>query len=303
MIFNKYFTLLIIGFIWGSQFYFQKIALEAFSPVWIGVFRSAIGFLTLAILCRIVKSKSKKKRWLLYAVIGFFEALIPFILVPWGQQYVTTSVASILMGTIPFFVIIFSLFFASSKNITTAHIVSIIVGFAGLCVLFYPDLSGGNNHIEIAGALAILGASSSFACALILLGYCKDEHPLIVTRNMLGIATLEIFIVAVITPSQYKFIFTPESIVSVLYLGIFCAGFVYILYVSLINKSGSVFASLSNYLVPTFGVLIGTIISHESLGANAWVALSIILIAIFVNQYSSFKRGKGTVSLSEDLLS
>lgn len=63
-----------------------------------------------------------------------------------------------------------------------------------------------------------------------------------------------------------------------------CAGIVYFLYMILISKAGPVFASLTNYLVPTFGVLIGFMFADEQVGPNTWIALAIILIAVAFNQ-------------------
>ncbi|CAH0537789.1 hypothetical protein VMF7928_01342 [Vibrio marisflavi CECT 7928] len=63
-----------------------------------------------------------------------------------------------------------------------------------------------------------------------------------------------------------------------------CAGVVYLLYMMLIHTSGPLFASLTNYLVPTFGVLIGLAFTREDVGANTWVALVLILFAVAINQ-------------------
>ncbi|AUI88488.1 EamA family transporter [Vibrio azureus] len=282
---NKYFLLAVIGLIWGSQFIFQKIALTALTPQLVGVGRAIVGFITLFVMCKMLNVQSKGgTSWIVYMLIGLLEASIPFTLVPWGQQYVSSSIASVLIGTIPFFVILFTPLLSAGNKISRASILSVFVGFFGLLFLFAPGIIEGNNSLNFWGATAILGASASFGVALLLLSKCGDEHPLIVARNVLGSASLQILLISLFTGSQIPRNITLDSFLSIVYLGVMCAGVVYFLYMILISNAGPVFASLTNYLVPTFGVLIGFAFAHEHVGLNTWVALLLILIAVAFNQ-------------------
>ncbi len=95
-------TLLAIGLIWGSQFIFQTMALEAFSPVWIGTLRAVFGAFTVVVICRLMGIRSTSSQWRLFALIGLLEATIPFVLVPWAQKELSSSATAILMGTLLF---------------------------------------------------------------------------------------------------------------------------------------------------------------------------------------------------------
>ena len=288
---NKYFLLTIIGLIWGSQFIFQKIALTNFTPQFVGVGRAIVGFITLFVICKILNVQSKgTTSWLIYMLIGLLEASIPFTLVPWGQLYVSSSIASVLIGTIPFFVILFTPLLSAENKISRTSILSVVVGFFGLLSLFAPGIIEGNNSLNFLGCIAILSASASFGMALLLLSKCGDEHPLIVARNVLGSASLQILLIFLFTGSQIPSHIPLDSLLSIAYLGVMCAGVVYFLYMMLISKAGPVFASLTNYLVPTFGVLIGFVFANEHVGLNTLVALFLILIAVAFNQGSNNKK-------------
>ncbi|MCL9781596.1 EamA family transporter [Vibrio sp. S4M6] len=285
---NKYFLLAVIGLIWGSQFIFQKIALTALTPQLVGVGRAVVGFITLFVICKMLNVQSKGgTSWLIYMLIGLLEASIPFTLVPWGQQYVSSSIASVLIGTIPFFVILFTPLLSAGSKISRANILSVVVGFFGLLSLFAPGIIEGDSSLSFWGPIAILAASASFGVALLLLSKCGDEHPLIVARNVLGSASLQILVISLFTGSQIPHQVTLDSMLSIAYLGVMCAGVVYFLYMILISEAGPVFTSLTNYLVPTFGVLIGVMFAHEHVGLNTWIALVLILIAV------AFNQGKG----------
>jgi len=141
MMFKNYLTLLAIGLIWGSQFIFQKFSLTGFDPVWIGTFRAILGALTLILICKLIGITSTSKQWGLFALIGLLEAVIPFVLVPWAQQKLSSSITAILMGTLPFYALLLAPVLIKGARITKGNTISVIVGFGGLLVLFYPELA------------------------------------------------------------------------------------------------------------------------------------------------------------------
>ncbi|WP_245806461.1 DMT family transporter [Francisella halioticida] len=178
---KKYSLLIAIGLIWGSQFIFQKEAIESFPPILIAFARSLIGCIVLCSVCYFFKLKSNsfKKDFAIYSLISFLEATMPFMLIPWWQKFTSPSITAVLTGTIPFFVVLLGPLVIRSK-ITLSNILSISIGFIGLIVLFYPDLVSQNHSFNILGILAILIATTSFALALLLLSkFCFHDTPLL----------------------------------------------------------------------------------------------------------------------------
>ena len=287
MILKNYLTLLAIGLIWGSQFIFQELALLSFSPLWIGATRALIGAFTLILICQSLGIKGSGKQWGLFCIIGLLEAAIPFVLVPWGQQNLDSSMAAILMGTLPFYVLLLAPVFVKGAKINVANTISVVVGFSGLIVLFYPDLSTGKGEINLMSSIAIMVAAICFAIALLLLNRVRDEHPLIVARNVLSAASVQLVIIAlIVAPFEYKEA-SITAIFSLFYLGAICAGVVYYLYMMCIKNAGPVFTSMTNYIVPAVGVFIGALVTNDSIQVNTWIALVVILCALLINQILS----------------
>lgn len=285
IMFKNYLTLLAIGLIWGSQFIFQENALEAFNPVWIGTLRAIFGAITLFIICWIMRISGDSKQWRLYAVIGLLEATIPFILIPFAQKELSSSVTAILMGTLPFYALLLAPMFIKNARISKGNLLSVIVGFSGLVVLFYPDLMSTSSKLSFISVIAVLFSAVCFAVALLLLNRVKEEHPLIVARNVLFMASIQLIIISLTTtmtltqkpPSWSAF-------AAVIYLGVMCAGVVYYLYMMSIKNAGAVFTSMTNYLVPAVGVLISALIANDTIQTTSWLALGIILSALLMNQ-------------------
>ena len=107
----SYILLLCIGMFWGSQFMFNHIALDPMSATGVSVWRSITGAITLIILAPLVPLKgeavqvptSQASIWSRYVVIALLEAVIPFFAIAWGQKQVPSSVAAVLIGTVPLF--------------------------------------------------------------------------------------------------------------------------------------------------------------------------------------------------------
>ncbi|CAH6954013.1 Permease of the drug/metabolite transporter (DMT) superfamily [Vibrio chagasii] len=281
---KNYLTLIAIGLIWGSQFVFQEISLQGFSPVWVGTLRAVLGAMTLIVICNLIRVKSISNQWGLFALIGLLEAAIPFILVPWAQQSLSSSIAAILMGTLPFYALLLAPVFIKDARITKGNAVSVIVGFSGLLVLFSPELLLTTGDINLISATAIMVAAVCFAIALLLLNRVRGEHPLIVARNVLCMASIQLMLIAFLTSPIVSVKPTASSVFSLVYLGVMCAGIVYYLYMMSIQNAGPVFTSMTNYLVPAVGVFIGVLLANESVHPTTWLALVIILSALFINQ-------------------
>ena len=298
--YRNYLCLLGIALIWGSQFLFQQAAVADIPPVWVGAGRSMIGFITLIIVCRLLNLRGNGGQWKTYHLVGFLEATIPFVLVAWGQQYLKTSVTAVLMGTIPFFTIMLAPLVIKGTRITLSGISSVLLGFAGLLLLFYPELSSNSASLNLIAVSAVIAASACFAIGLLLLKGVSNENPLIVARNVIGCATVQIMFFALVVSPVTDLSPTTKSLQAVAYLGVFCAGLVYYLYMMLIQSAGPVFASFNNYLTPMIGVLLGATVNGEDITAYTWVALAIILLAVGFNQYFSSKSAKQNIDRDDE---
>ena len=295
---KNYLTLAAIGLIWGSQFVFQERALGDLPPVVVSTGRALMGALFIILLCRISGLQGKPLHsWKTYHLVGFLEATLPFFALAWGQQYLTTAETSILMGAAPFFAIMLSPLIVAGARIHLTGLLSVLIGFAGLLVLFVPDIRQGLN-IGLAGGLAVLTAAASFAIAVLMLKRLSHEHPLLLARNIISAACLQLLVLCVILlPFSDKPVhWSGEAIGSVIYIGATASGLAYFLYAVLTRAAGPVFASLSNYLVPLVGVVMATAFNHENIALTTWVALFTIMAAIGINQIGNRPQSEATES-------
>jgi drug/metabolite transporter (DMT)-like permease len=282
----KYILLLIIGLIWGSQYVLNEIALNDFSAFGLTSWRMFIGVITLSLLIQIIPSerstvlKLNKKLLTLFILIGAFEATIPFWLIGYGQMHIDSSVAAMIMGLIPMLTLLLELGLKKGHKTSVYEILGMSLAFVGLIILVDPsadDFSGSVN-----GYVAIFMAAFCFAVALILMEKIpRDISSIHATRFILALYAVPMMFIwfyynADDIPTN------TDSIMSVIVIGMFSSGIIYLLYLKLIRVAGPTFTSFSNYIVPLVGTFLGVWILSEPFTPNIAISLFFIIIGLFI---------------------
>ena len=281
----KYILLLFTGLIWGSQYVLNAMVLEDFTAFGLTAWRIFIGFVTLSILILLIPSQRKqslvlnKKLLCLLLAIGLMEAAVPFWLIGYGQMRISSSVASIIMGMIPMLTLLLEFTIKKGHKTTVYEVIGMSLAFVGLIVLVNP--SADDFHGSLTGYIAIFLAASCFAIALILMEKIPREvSPLHATRFILGFYSIPMmilwFFVTDTMPTD------TDSIASLIAIGVFSSGIVYLLYLTLIRMAGPTFTSLSNYIVPLVGTFLGVWFLKEPFTHNIAFALVFIIIGLFI---------------------
>ena len=281
-----YILLIFIALIWGSQYIFNELALQELTPFGLMVLRIFFGFITLTLLILVIPSERAKrlnltkKLFILFVAIGAVEAAIPFYLIAYGQLHVASSVTAIIMGFIPMMTILLELLIRKRERITRTEIIGLSVAFAGLIVLINP--SSENLQSTLLGFLSISMAALCFALALVLMSKIpKEISSLQATRFILMIYSLPLMLIWLFLNSS-TIALSMDTWSSVIILGIFSSGIVYLLYLKLIRVAGAAFTALSNYLVPVVGTFLGVYFFNEPLTLNIILSLILIIAALFI---------------------
>lgn len=279
---RKYSLLLLISCIWGSQFFFVALVTNDVGAVTLSLLKALIGAICLSIMSLFLKRENYLANSKLYIGVAIFEVVIPFVLIAQGQKYVSSSIASMLIAMVPIITLVLFVFFFN-KKVSPFQTVSILLGFLGIIILSWPTQGMGGSGTVLGNVLLLL-AASSFAFSLILMEKLENGSPIVHMRNILGIATALLLPMAFIFEQPLLLRIDGIQIVSIVILGIFHAGIVYMLYNLLIKSEGALFASFSNYIVPIVGVLLGYLMLKEPLLIQHFIGICIILCALLLSK-------------------
>ncbi|MFU8899629.1 MAG: DMT family transporter [Roseinatronobacter sp.] len=271
--------LIALGLIWGASFLGVAIALEGFSPLWVAAGRIVIGAITLTVIAVVMGVRLQASPAILAfaAGMGVLSNALPFFLLSWSQQHVTSGFAGITMASIPLFVIGFAHFLVLGEGLTRQKAMGFLLGLVGVGVLIGPGVfAASGSEFEAAARLGCLAAALSYAIGSIITRRCPEVHPVGFGVLALWVATAIMLPAALITEGLPPMV-EARPFLALLYLGLLPTGFATLLLVGIIRSAGPSFLSQVNYHVPVWSVLLGVVVLAEELPGRFILALGIII--------------------------
>ena len=101
------------------------------------------------------------KHWKPLLIYSIVEIVLPWPLIGFGEQRVSSGLAAILIAAVPLVVALMALRVDPDERAEGSRLVGLLVGFAGVVVLLGLDVAGRPG--ELLGALAILLAAVGYA--------------------------------------------------------------------------------------------------------------------------------------------
>ena len=216
-------------------------------------------------------------------LLAFVQVVAPFLLITIGELHISSSLAAILVSSAPIFTSLLALRFDPAERSRGWRAVGILVGIAGVALLFGVDLTG--DREEVLGGLAILLASLGYA-----IGPLTSKHRIQSAGiQPVGIVTATMIVSSVVLLPVLPFtgIATEgapglDAIGSLLLLGVGGTGVAFLIFYTLIADVGPARASIVAYVAPGFSVVYGAAILDESIGVGTVAGLALILAGSYL---------------------
>jgi drug/metabolite transporter (DMT)-like permease len=280
-----------IYIIWGSSFLANLMALKSFPPFLLSTLRFLIGGIALLVICGIRKEPFPDwqdiKRNMIYGIVIFIGAVVS---VAWAQQFISSSLASIIITT-PFWFVILDRkewgFYFSNKWIITG----LITGLIGV-ILLLGNKSGrvgtGDEKTQLLSILMIIMGSFFWVSSSLHIKYnpLKTSNYVSTCIQLLTGGVICLIISLIRQEPQHVVINTikHESIFAILYLGIISSLITFMAFMWLIKIKPPAIISTYAYVNPVVAVLLGWGFAGESISHLQILALFIILSGVlFVN--------------------
>lgn len=289
--------LLLLATLWGPSFLFIKVALEEIDPITLAALRIGIAALLLNLYVIPIRKTFVRnwKFWKHATIAGFFAQGLPFVLINWGEQYIDSTLASILNGLTPIFTLLIASLATREDRLTWPKVLGTALGFLGLIVLISPSFQSGVSG-SLIGVLAVSVAAVSYGIALIYSRkHLKNTPPLAAPASQLLMTSLYIIPFAWFVDSPNLTSISAEVFGAVFFLAFFGTALAFVVYFILLEKTSASYVSQVTYLMPVFGVLLGYTFLKEPIFMEAIVGGSMILLGIvIINKSLQIKGSKFT---------
>ena len=287
-----------LGLVWGATFLFIELALTGITPFWLAAGR--IGFACL-LTCAIWQWRGGRmfltddRAWRALVVSGVLNSAIPFMLLSWGQQLVTSGFAGVSMASVALLVLILAHLFVPGECITLRRLIGLMIGFLGVVVLLGGQVfASTGDPMEPYGRLACLGAAACYASSSVIVRNLPPIDPFGLAAGSLLFGSLVVIPMAFAVEGPPP-VPAPDILILVAVLGLIPTAGANLLRILVIRSAGPVFLSLVNYQVPLWSVILGILILNEPFKPLLLVAMTLILCGMFVSQWGALKRlfGRG----------
>lgn len=283
-----------LGLIWGSSYLFIRISITGsglfpgdgvggFNIFEIVFIRTLIGALGLGAMVFRGRHSLPRDRETLAALtlIGLGNVVLPFLLITWGELYVSSSMAAVLQASTALFGLVIAHFLFADDRISVRKIVGLTTGFGGVVLLFQNNLGGEQS---LAGMAALVAASLCYATftswgrKLIQ----RDLPPVVLAAATLAVGA------AVTGPMALFYGLTPltdisaDALAAVLTLGLLNTFVGYSIYYFLVRELGVARTTMVTYVFPAVGVALGALMLQEEIGLVLVTGGALIIAGIAI---------------------
>ncbi|MDV6169787.1 EamA family transporter [Flavobacterium sp. DG1-102-2] len=292
-----------IYIIWGTTYLAITYGLKGFPPFILSGFRFLIaGILILTWLFSKGEKPNSLINWYKNFIPGLFILAAGVGLVAWGEQYVTSTEAAIIMATEPFWFIImdrknWKRYFSSPLVIT-----GLLIGIGGL-LLFVKDSLLNGSHSEHAD-LRVIAIGVLFVSSVIwVIGslFSKNRassHSIFMNvGQQLIVGGIVSLLVATTIGEWGTFNVSAvptEAWSGLLYLIFFGSIAAYLSFIWLLSVRPPALVSTHTYVNPVVAVLAGWLIAGESISVTQSWGLIIILIGVLLTNSTTYTITKRT---------
>ena len=269
---------------WGSSYLFIKIGVETLPPLSLVAGRLVIGLAVLLVVVVATRTPLPRDPRTLghLAVLGAVNIAIPFWLIGWAEQHISSGLAGILQSTSPFFTLVLAASFVHDEHFTRGRLGGIAVGFLGILVLSAGNLADAGTAAgaqRLLGELGVVFASLAYATGNTYARRAlRETRPLVLATGQVGWALAMVVALAFLVDGGVTLPAVPEAWFAISWLGAVGTGFAYLVFFRLLTRWGPTRASLVAYLLPVVAVVLGIAVLSETVDAT-FVAGGVLIVA------------------------
>ena len=272
-----------IGVTWGLTFSLARIAAETGAhPIGLAFWQAAGGGLVLLPVCLYRKvlpqvNWQNCKRFLVIALAG---TALPGTLLFYAASRVPSGILAITISLVPMLTYVFALILGID-NYTSKRFIGIVLGFGGILLLSLPETSLPDPGMVKWMLLALL-ASVFYTIENIYVDISIPQGTDLIALLTGGLCVGALLLApiaysqAAFVTLQYPFTEVEWAIIAMA----FVSSTAYTLFLYVVKKSGSVFASLVGYVITLAGVFWGMFFFDESHSIWVWAALLTMLFGM-----------------------
>ena len=285
------------AFFWSFSFIWFKIAYLGYNPITVVIFRLFIAAgltFTIAFFTKQLQIP-KGKDIQLFILMAFFEPFIYFMGESYGLKYVSSTVAAVIVATIPLLSPVASWYFFREK-VSWMNVFGLIFSFAGVGLVVMNNSFGFDAEPLGVGLefIAVIAAISySIVLRKVVLRY--NSLTIVAWQNLIGIVFFLPFWLIFDFRDFTEMPYHPQALRAIVFLAVFASTLAFILFTKSIRQLGVNRSNTFVNLIPVFVAILSFFILNEMLSMQKTMGIIVVIIGLFLAQSQKIVRKKKEV--------
>jgi drug/metabolite transporter (DMT)-like permease len=274
---------LLLCLIWGSTWLFIKLGLSDLPPfTFAGIrFVIACSILFTMIAARRLPLPRTRADWLLLATTGVLSFSLNYGLLFWGEQYISSGLAALLQATIPVFGLVIAHFYLPKEQLTPVKIFGVVMGVAGVGVIFSNQLSVAGPRALAGSAALIVGSACAAYANVLVKARGANLNPAILAGGQMLFGLIPLLLIGIpLEGNPLNFHWTRMAIISLFYLAIVGSVAAFLLYYWLVQHMDVTKTMLVALVTPVIAVTLGVLVLNEELNWRTFAGGAMIISGI-----------------------
>jgi len=274
-------------FFWGMSFVWTKVVFQYYDPLTTIFIRLIISSALLVVLALIFKIRilPKKEDYKAFLFLAFLEPFIYYIGESFGIQRVSSSVAAIMIATIPIVTPIFA-YFKLKERLSLMNFIGLFISFVGiLLMILRKDLS---LEYALSGILLLLIAVIAGAYYTIQLTPLSNKYSpitIIINMNIIG----AVYFLPFFSYFEYKHFIQVipnlELVTALAELILFSSIMALVFFVKVVERIGpSKTAAFTNFIPVVTVIAAWFLLPDEVISLKMIIGIFIVTVGVFVAQ-------------------
>lgn len=265
---------------WGSTWLAIRVVVHDIPPFEAAAIRFVLAAIVLLSLAALQKRKwlEGRDQWKAILVLSFTMMGIPFGLVFWAEQYVSSSMTAILYSAAPLTISLFTPIFMH-QEVPRRGVLAMVVAFGGIVYLFYEGL--GASGRALLGGAAVLTAMTMSSWSVV---YAKQRlhnvDPVVATGLQLLFASIALGWGSWALESRLHAEWTRSALYALAFLTFVGSCVAFVVYYWLLKHMQPYQLSTTSLVVPVIAVLEGSLLYREPVTWTMGVVILIVLASV-----------------------
>ncbi|MFC0514016.1 EamA family transporter [Mucilaginibacter angelicae] len=287
--------------VWGSTYFFIKMAVAGFPPLLLGALRFFTAGLLLMVWCAIKGEKIFVKQNILHAAVsGFLLLVIGNGAVIWAEQTLPSAMVAIMVTSPPIWFVLLDKPNWGTNFKSKSTIAGLIIGFIGVILLFRDQIADvfgpSTGPSKLPGMILLLVGTLGWASGSLYSKHYNTKGSVSVNTAWQMLAAGVFFIPSSFLTGEVQTVqwhtIPAQSWYALAYLIVFGSIAAFSAYVWLLQVRPATQVGTYAYVNPVIAVLLGVIFAGEHVTLIQVLGLVVILSSVLLINLSKYRKAK-----------